>query len=291
MPEERQTELLMGTITYGEAVSWSPIQEDTLFAEEGLKYVAELTEIPPDVQALESSVCQSDCVDFCSRFSADETASELRNLFATQTSPYARYFRYRQNALEQLWLKREELENSTTTQRKSDHEKTGVKDHVTTTLAVGKRRIDFSSRVSLLLLIPLLKSQSKTDPALAEHSAHVLFQCLKECLPNSLDDEPLSCVTGLADLLTNWLVHKEDTLNNTDDENSCTAKQEKKEPLVQSEIIVGCLLSLACSRYSILKKQYVNKVVEFIIRCDVQYSGGVKTPGALTLQFLLQLSL
>ena len=243
----------MGTIAYGEAVSWSPIQEDTLFAEDGLKYVAELTEIPPDVLALESSVCQSDCVDFCSRFSADETASDLRNLFATQTSPYARYFRYRQNALEQLWMKRVEHENNST-RRKSDNEKTRVEDHVTTTLAVavGKRRIDFSSRVSLLLLIPLLKSQSKTDPALAEHSTQVLFQCLKECLPNSLHDEPLSCVTGLADLLTDWLVHKEATLNSTDDENSCAAKQETKEPdrpLVKSEIIVGCLLSLACSRY------------------------------------------
>lgn len=245
----------MGTIAYGEAVSWTPVQEDTLFTEGGLKYVADLTEIPADVQTLESSVTsQGDGIDFelkSTQFSAEETAKELQNLFASENSPYARFFRYRQNALEQLWLKREEFRNS---KPKTEQEK--IKDRLPAA-TVGKRRIDFSSRISLLLLIPLIKSHSKTDPSLAEHSTQVLFQCLKECSSNSLGEEPLSCVTGLSDLLTDWLVcdmEDEIALNSNDEENNCATKKETKgarKALVQSETVVGCLLSLACARLSL----------------------------------------
>lgn len=259
----------MGTIAYGDAISWSSINEDTFFTEGGLKYATNLTEIPQDVQSLESSVVLDDGVDFdlkSTQFSAEKTAKELQNMFATPTSSYARYFRYRQNALEQLWLKREEFKNSKT---KSEQGK--IRARSPAVVAMGKPRIDFSSRVSLLLLIPLIKSHSKTDPTLAEHSAQVLFQCLKESMPNSLGDEPLSSVTGLADLLTDWLVCQDDevALSISDDENALLIEQEKKEPkevLVQSETVVGCLLSLACARLVISN---LSKGYEFISRINV----------------------
>jgi E3 ubiquitin-protein ligase HECTD4 len=238
----------MGTIGYGEAVSWSPIQEETLFSNDGLKFVVNLTEIPRVVQTLESSNSRRDGVDSdlnSSEFCADATAKELQDLFVTQTSQYARYFRYRQNALEKLWRKREELKTSP----KLSCDTKGKVERLAT---VAKRRVDFSSRVSLLLLIPLIKSHSKTDPSLAEHSTEILFQCLKDCLPNSLSDEPLSCVTGLADLLTGWLagdLKYEQNLESSELENACAMEKEHNITVVQNETVIGCLLSLACARY------------------------------------------
>ena len=245
----------MGTIAYGEFISWESLQENTLFTENGLKYAAELTEIPEDVQQLESS--QGDGVDFdlkSTQFSADETAKELQDLFASQTGPYARYFRFRQNALEKLWLKRDELKNNSLS-RSCETTNSKLAELETTLNIVSKQKIGFSSRISLLLLIPLIKSHCKIDPSLAEHSGQVLFQCLKECPPNSLGDEPLSCITGLADLLSSWLPCNADedvAVLNNEETSACSSKQEEiqvKKAFVQSETVVGCLLSLACARY------------------------------------------
>ena len=239
----------MGTIGYGEAVSWSPIQEETIFSEDGLKLVLNLIEIPTDVQVLASSTSQQDGVvsDLnSSEFCADATAKELQALFVTQTSQYARYFRYRQSALEKLWRKREEWKKCSPKLK----DETKAKDEQLAT--VTKRRADFSSRVSLLLLIPLIKSHSKTDPSLAEHSTEILFQCLKDCLPNSLSEEPLSCVTGLADLLTEWLSNdlaSEANLESIELKNGCAMENRPTKSVVRHETIVGCLLSLACARY------------------------------------------
>lgn len=237
----------MGTIAYGEAGSWFPIEEDTLFSDHGLKLVVNLAEIPEDVKALESSISQRDGVDSDlnpSEFCADATAKELQDLFVTQTSQYARYFRYRQHALETLWQRREKLRNSP----KSCCEISAKDEQLAT---VTKRRIDFSSRVSLLLLIPLIKSHCKSDPSLADHSTQILFQCLKDCLPNSLSDEPLSCVTGLADLLTGWLADdltNEENVENIELENACRMDKKPCRAVVQNETIISCLLSLACAR-------------------------------------------
>ena len=234
----------MGTIGYGEAASWSSIQEQTLFREDGLKLVVSLTEIPTDVQVLESTSSQRDGVysDLnSSEFCVEAAVKELQGLFVTQTSHYARYFRYRQNALEKLWQTRAQLKKCPSKLTSDTKRKDGQLATVT------KRRVDFSSRVSLLLLIPLIKSHSKTDPSLAEHSTQILFQCLKDCLPNSLSDEPLSCVTGLADLLTGWLA--EQNVESISLENTCAMEKGPSTTVIQKETIIGCLLSLACARY------------------------------------------
>jgi E3 ubiquitin-protein ligase HECTD4 len=233
----------MGTIGYGEAVSWSPVQEETLFSEDGLKHVLNLVEIPTDVQVLESSTTHQDGVvsDLnTSEFCADATARDLQALFVTQTSQYARYFRYRQNALEKLWQKRKEGKKCSPKLKGETTAKDGQLATAT------KPRTDFSSRVSLLLLIPLIKSHSITDPSLAVHSTEILFQCLKDCLPNSLSDEPLSCVTGLADLLTGWLAND---FANDQHEEGTELENRPNKTVVQNETIIGCLLSLACARY------------------------------------------
>ena len=238
----------MGTIGYGEPVSWSRIQEETLFNEDGLKRVVNLSEISTDLQELESSTSQKDGVDIhlkSSQFCADSTARELQTLFVTQASQYARYFRYRQNALEKLWRKREECKNDPP---KLSSE-TKVHDEPFSTVA--KPRVEFSSRVSLLLLIPLIKSHSKTDPSLAKHSTQILFQCLRDCLPNSLSDEPLSCVTGLADLLTGWLacgLSNQQNLEGNELEDACALNKESHETVLQKETVISCLLTLACAR-------------------------------------------
>ncbi|XP_028400510.1 probable E3 ubiquitin-protein ligase HECTD4 [Dendronephthya gigantea] len=284
----------MGTIGYGETISWFLIEEETLFSDHGLKFVANLAEIPEDVKALESSFSQRDGVDSDlnpSEFCANATAKELQDLFITQTSQYARYFRYRQDALEMLWQRREELRSSP----KSCCE-INAKDEQSPT--VTKRRIDFSSRVSLLLLIPLIKSHSKNDPSLADHSTKILFQCLKGCLPNSLSDEPLSCVTGLADLLTGWLADDLTNYENLEDielENSCGMDKKPCRTVVQNETIIGCLLSLACARLSlklfvkalVMLQQNKNRLdmlpLDCVLKNTIEYErcGSQNSPGVL----------
>uniref|UniRef100_W5LMJ7 HECT domain E3 ubiquitin protein ligase 4 n=1 Tax=Astyanax mexicanus TaxID=7994 RepID=W5LMJ7_ASTMX len=59
--------------------------------------------------------------------------------------------------------------------------------------------------VGLLLVFPLLQSQTRHDPALSGVTAEVLLACLRDCQPLSLGKEPADCLNGLEGLLCTWL--------------------------------------------------------------------------------------
>ena len=62
----------------------------------------------------------------------------------------------------------------------------------------------FSSRLSLLLIFPLIKSQAARDPGLASVTTQLLLESLRQCPALSLK-EPADCLDGLEDLLASWL--------------------------------------------------------------------------------------
>ncbi|XP_040578210.1 probable E3 ubiquitin-protein ligase HECTD4 [Lepeophtheirus salmonis] len=57
----------------------------------------------------------------------------------------------------------------------------------------------FSAKLPLLLLIPLLESQAKSDPSLVEQTTSILFEFLRECPPlsSSKDAQQLDSLEGL----------------------------------------------------------------------------------------------
>ncbi|XP_014109258.1 PREDICTED: probable E3 ubiquitin-protein ligase HECTD4 isoform X3 [Pseudopodoces humilis] len=98
--------------------------------------------------------------------------------------------------------------------------------------------------MGLLLVFPLIQSQSRTDPSLCNITAEVLLNCLRDCQPLSLTKEPADCLNGIESLLCSWL---EDT-----------APSGQHIPYKQKENAAAALVALACARGSL--KTFVHTV-------------------------------
>lgn len=101
----------------------------------------------------------------------------------------------------------------------------------------GAEQAPFTSRVGLLLLFPLLQSQTRTDPALCGVTAEVLLTCLRDCQPLSLGKEPADCLNGLEGLLCAWL-----------EEGGSGAAVPRPLQGRQRENAAAALVALACAR-------------------------------------------
>ncbi|XP_013909607.1 PREDICTED: probable E3 ubiquitin-protein ligase HECTD4 [Thamnophis sirtalis] len=98
--------------------------------------------------------------------------------------------------------------------------------------------------MGLLLVFPLIESQSRTDPSLGNVTAEVLLTCLRDCQPLSLTKEPADCLNGIEALLCSWL-----------EETSPCGQQ---IPHRQKENAAAALVALACARGSL--KTFVHTV-------------------------------
>lgn len=98
----------------------------------------------------------------------------------------------------------------------------------------------FTSRVGLLLVFPLLQSQTRSDPALCGITAEVLLTCLRDCQPLSLSKEPADCLNGLEGLLCSWL----------EDGAQESVQHQGRIPHThrQRENAAAALVALACAR-------------------------------------------
>ncbi|XP_062371736.1 probable E3 ubiquitin-protein ligase HECTD4 isoform X2 [Sardina pilchardus] len=113
--------------------------------------------------------------------------------------------------------------------------------------AGGSEQAPFTSRVGLLLLFPLLQSQTRNDPALCGVTAEVLLTCLRDCQPLSLGKEPADCLNGLEGLLCTWL-----------EEGGPGAGVPRPLHGMQRENAAAALVALACARGSL--KTFIHTV-------------------------------
>uniref|UniRef100_A0A452TXU2 HECT domain E3 ubiquitin protein ligase 4 n=1 Tax=Ursus maritimus TaxID=29073 RepID=A0A452TXU2_URSMA len=167
-----------------------------------------------------------------------------RSVCGNQSNAYARLLEYRLNALRGLWNAQRQL----ALEEQHERESSGDEE----TLALLKRQgllqqpeqAPFTSRMGLLLVFPLIQSQSRTDPSLCNITAEVLLNCLRDCQPLSLTKEPADCLNGIETLLCSWLEDTSDTGRHI--------------PHKQKENAAAALVALACARGSL--KTFVHTV-------------------------------
>ena len=133
-----------------------------------------------------------------------ELCSRIENLCRAEHSQTTSLLQYRLSALKGLWRSRRALSLWEVTNRRSVEEAASTSVRQRKNASHTDTATVFSSRLSLLLIFPLIKSQAKTEPGLVSVTTELLVQSLRECPPLSLR-EPADCLNGLEDLLCSWL--------------------------------------------------------------------------------------
>uniref|UniRef100_A0A8B9QL06 HECT domain E3 ubiquitin protein ligase 4 n=1 Tax=Apteryx owenii TaxID=8824 RepID=A0A8B9QL06_APTOW len=227
----------------GEA-RWLSVKEETIFLHDGLIRVTDLAELPSEIVGVaEPGDTELEILTFETK-NPTELAERLRSVCGNQSNAYARLLEYRLNALRGLWNAQRQL----ALEEQHDRESSGDEE----ALALLKRQgllqqpeqAPFTSRMGLLLVFPLIQSQSRTDPSLCNITAEVLLNCLRDCQPLSLTKEPADCLNGIESLLCSWL-----------EETSASGQQ---IPYKQKENAAAALVALACARGSL--KTFVHTV-------------------------------
>jgi len=214
---------------------WLSVTEETLFLHDGLIHVTDLIELPHDVNTVHE--VDHEVVTFDSK-SPSELSQRLKTVCGTQNNAYSRLLEYRLNALRGFWNAQRQLS--------LDEQKEKESPSHDDMLALLKRQglwkepeqAPFSTRVSLLLVLPLLQSQSRIDIGLCGMTAELLLSCLRDVPPLSLTKEPSDCLNGLEALLCMWLGEK-DTFGG----------QQGIEDQPQRENVASALVALTCARY------------------------------------------
>ncbi|KAL5256674.1 hypothetical protein ACHWQZ_G011808 [Mnemiopsis leidyi] len=203
---------------------WDGVTEDSLFLNDGLLRVADLISIPPEICSADSASNITWDVETSIELSSNQLAKQIEKMYCYKSSSYQRFQDYRLCALKGFW---ESL--------KSEQE---LEPTVSSTSIAMKTQnsspLPFTSRVSLLLIFPLLEVQSASNPELCKSTSKLLIDCLKDCKPLSLANEPQDCLDGLENLLCKWI----------NDEKFVGADQEKA-------CLASTLVILACARGSI----------------------------------------
>ncbi|XP_040202102.1 probable E3 ubiquitin-protein ligase HECTD4 isoform X1 [Rana temporaria] len=232
----------MGSLTAGDSAQWLSVKEETIFLHDGLIRVTDLAELPSEIGVTENGDTDLEILTFETK-NPTELAERLRAVCGNQSNAYARLLEYRLNALRGLWNAQRQLA------LEEQHERDGSDEE---TLALLKRQgllqqpeqAPFTSRMGLLLVFPLIQSQSKTDPSLCNITAEVLLNCLRDCQPLSLTKEPADCLNGIEALLCSWL------------EDASTLDQQSS--FKQKENAAAALVALACARGSL--KTFIHTV-------------------------------
>uniref|UniRef100_A0A8D0SB62 HECT domain-containing protein n=1 Tax=Sus scrofa TaxID=9823 RepID=A0A8D0SB62_PIG len=222
-----------------DSAQWLSVKEETIFLHDGLIRVTDLAELPSEILgAPEAADTDLEILTFETK-NPTELAERLRSVCGNQSNAYARLLEYRLNALRGLWNAQRQL----ALEEQHERESSGDEE----TLALLKRQgllqqpeqAPFTSRMGLLLVFPLIQSQSRTDPSLCNITAEVLLNCLRDCQPLSLTKEPADCLNGIETLLCSWLEETSDT--------GCHI------PHKQKENAAAALVALACARLLLLE--------------------------------------
>ena len=182
---------------------WLSITEETLFMHDGILRVSDIVELPVNLGTTADGEDQ-EVVSFDSK-SPQELSERLLAVCGTQNNAYTRLLEYRLSAVKGLWKAQLQVVQEEEVNRSNN-------SHDDTVSLLNKQGVwkepeaaSFSTRMSLLLVLPLIQSQSKIDPSLGGIAGEVLLNSLKDCAPLSLNKEPSDCLNGIEELLCNWL--------------------------------------------------------------------------------------
>ena len=183
------------TLKANELYQWLAVNEERLLLHDGLNRMADHIAVPGGVADVSS---EDDLgLPVLDGKTPEELASIICKECSTKSMTYASLMEYRLNALRGLWQSLKEL---------YDQKISGIsKDSSTAVQIPSSTQVSFASRVSLVLIFPIMKSLSKFDPNLSSEAASILLESLRACEPLSLSSEPSDCIAGLENLLCSWL--------------------------------------------------------------------------------------
>ena len=196
-----------------------------LLLHDGLERVTDLVALPK--KALEATEDDKQELDSFDETSPNELAEKLRAFCSNRSMAFTQLLEYRLNALIALWqAERKRNKNEGEEKRESGGE------GATSSTPTPAETVPFTSRVSLLLLFPLLESQSEADRRVRSQTVALLANCLSEYEPLALLREPKDCVDGLERLLVAWL------------------RKEREESDSKTEMaeIAAAFVALSCAR-------------------------------------------
>lgn len=184
----------MPTLKSSDLWQWLAVNEERLLLHDGLVRLVDHIAVPSGVAEVSEDDFGLPVLD---GKNPAELAEIIRKECGTKTTTYVSLMEYRLNALRGLWQAVQELEQK---RASSVGKEMGSSSH-----ASGSQGASFASRVSLVLIFPIMKSLSKFDPNLSSEAASILLESLRACEPLTLSNEPADCISGLENLLRSWL--------------------------------------------------------------------------------------
>ena len=184
----------MPTLKPSDLWLWLATNEEQLLLHDGLVRLADHIAVPSGVTEVSDDDFGLPVMD--GKNTEDLTEIILKEC-STRSTTYASLMEYRLNALRGFWeaVRMNEKEQALATMKESS----------SSSRSSSGGAAGFASRVSLVLIFPIMKSLSRFDPTLSSEAASVLLECLRVYEPLSLSNEPLDCVYGLESLLHSWL--------------------------------------------------------------------------------------
>lgn len=177
----------------GDAWQWLSVNEDRILLHDGLILLVDYIAVPSGISDTTTEDAGLPALD-------GKTPTELAEIIHRECGvklvTFGSLLEYRFNALKGLW------------KSIRDMEKKGLVPHSKKELTNSRASnagASFSSRMSLILIFPIMKSLSKFDPNLSSEAASVLLETLRACEPMSLNQESQDCINGLESLLHSWL--------------------------------------------------------------------------------------
>ena len=178
----------------GDHSNWSSVSEESLLLHDDLLQLVDHIPLPDQLETSQTGFTGLPTLD-------GKTPAELSLIIEREcgchTVTFISLLQYRHNALRKIW-------NYLHSKQKSGGSSVGVASP-TSLKPASKGGEGFASRISLVLIFPILHSLSKIDSELSSDTTKILLQSLTACDPASLSKEPLDCILGLENLLSSWL--------------------------------------------------------------------------------------
>ena len=181
---------------------WQCVSEESLLLHDDLVKLADHIPLPTGV-AVRSGGSSNEAdygLPLLDGKSPQELATVIHSECAARSTTFSSLMEYRLNALRCLWASLRKPDKKDTTSPKKGEESADSQSKQN-----QQHSEQFSSRISLLLIFPTLRSLSRLDPQLSQDTASILLHTLQDCEPVSLSKEPGDCIAGLEDLLCSWI--------------------------------------------------------------------------------------